>query len=103
MKALLNYLVIIILICSVSSTINPSKNKKGKQKTAAADVKFNKGPQLFSVYERNLVDQEPLASEIVAEAHTYYKERSIKNFNGTTLGYVTPVILFFRNSYHNLI
>lgn len=97
MKALLSCLVITYLICSVSSTINPSKNKKGKQKSqTAADVKINKGPQLLSVYDRNLVDNEPLASDIVAEANTYYKERSVKNFNGTLLGYVTPVSQFAR-------
>lgn len=92
MKALLDYFLVALLICCVSSTINPSKNKKGKQKTQeVADLKINKGPQLLSVYDRNLVDNEPLASDIVSEAHTYYKERSVKNFNGTVLGYVTPV------------
>lgn len=89
MRTFINCLLFTVLIYSVSSTINPSKIKKGKQKVQEAVV--NKGPKLFSVYERNLVDSEPLASDIVAEAHTYYKERSLKNFNGTVLGYVTPV------------
>lgn len=97
MRFLLNGLVITILVYSVSSTLNPSKNKKGKQKSQdTAEIKVNKGPQFHSVYERNLVDSEPLASDIVAQAHTYYKEKSLKNFNGTVLGYVTPV-----SSYHS--
>jgi chitinase domain-containing protein 1 len=90
MKRLLNYVLIAILIASASATINPSKNKKNKQKTGD-DVKEKSGPQEKSVYERNLVDNEPLASDIIAEAGTYFKETGLKNFNGTVLGYVTPV------------
>jgi len=91
MKFVLNGLVIIALISCVSSTINPSKNKKGKQKNQEpTNVKLNKGPQESSVYDRNLVESEPLASDIVAEAHTYYRDTRLKNFNGTVLGYVTP-------------
>lgn len=97
MKLLLNYVLFIVLTVSfVSATINPAKNKKGKQKTQAeVKIKINDGPHEKSVYERNLVDNEPLASEIIAESGTYYKETSLKNFNGTVLGYVTPVIYRF--------
>jgi chitinase domain-containing protein 1 len=85
--------ILIAAIATVSSTLNPSKNKKGKQKTEkVVNVKINKGPQEKSVYDRNLVDNEPLASAIISEAHTYYHDTSLKNFNGTVLGYVTPVI-----------
>lgn len=92
MQIFLKIVVGIALLTSVKATINPSKSKKTKQKTAAeVNVKINKGPQERSVYERNLVDHEPLASEIIAEAHTYYKDTSLKNFNGSLLGYVTPV------------
>lgn len=92
MKFLLNVVLLTVLVACVNATINPSKTKKAKQKTSAeVNVKINKGPQERSVYERNLVDHEPLASEIIAEAHTYYKDTSLKNFNGSLLGYVTPV------------
>jgi hypothetical protein len=91
MKRLLNYVLIAILIASASATINPSNNKKNKQKTTGDDVKEKSGPQDKSVYERNLVDNEPLASDIIAEAGTHFKETGLKNFNGTVLGYVTPV------------
>lgn len=90
MKILFKVVVGIALLTFVTATINPSKNKKTKQKTTS-EVKINKGPQERSVYERNLVDHEPLASEIISEAHTYYKDTSLKNFNGSLLGYVTPV------------
>lgn len=91
MKILLNSVLLIALTSCVSSTLNPSKNKKGKQKAQEANVKVNKGPQEKSVYDRNLVDNEPLASEILSEANTYYGNTALKNFNGTVLGYVTPV------------
>lgn len=95
MKILLNSVIIVALVSCVSSTINPSKNKKGKQKTQEpTNVKINRGPQEKSVYERNLVESEPLASEILAEAHTYYRDTGLKNFNGSVLGYVTPVSFF---------
>lgn len=88
-------LILATFIVCVSSTINPSKNKKGKQKTKEIPVnlKINTGPQEKSAYERNLVESEPAAADIIAEANTYYKETSLKNFNGTVLGYVTPVRL----------
>lgn len=98
MKLPLCYVLIIALIASfVSATINPAKNKKTKQKTQA-EAKINVGPQEKSVYERNLVENEPLASEILAESGTYYRETSLKNFNGTVLGYVTPVSYRFFSS-----
>ncbi|CRK90630.1 CLUMA_CG004332, isoform A [Clunio marinus] len=92
MKIIFSYILLILLISCVSSTLNPSKNKKGKTKSSKqeANFKVNKGPQEQSVYERNLVNNEPLASDIISEAHTYYKDTSLKNFNGTVLGYVTP-------------
>lgn len=93
MKVAARHVIVLILLTTcVSATINPSKNKKGKQKISDVNVKVNKGPQEKSVYDKNLVDIEPLASEIIAEAHTYYRETYIKNFNGSLLGYVTPVI-----------
>lgn len=94
MKLILVGAIFIVLIAHASATINPSKNKKVKQKSQpeVTKVVVNKGPVERSVYERNLVDNEPLSSEILSEAHTYYHETSLKNFNGTLLGYVTPVI-----------
>lgn len=92
MKVAAQCVIALILLTCVSATINPSKNKKGKQKSSDVNVKVNKGPQEKSVYDKNLVDNEPLASEIIAEANTYYRETYIKNFNGSLLGYVTPVI-----------
>lgn len=90
MKLSLKYVFLATLVVTVSATINPSKNKKNKQKQSDT-VKVRSGPQEKNVYERKLVDNEPLASDIIAESGTYYKETGLKNFNGTVLGYVTPV------------
>lgn len=92
MKALIQTVLIFLFITNISATINPSKTKKAKQKSSKeVNLKINNGAQDKSVYERNLVDNEPLAAEILAEANTYYKETSLKNFDGILLGYVTPV------------
>lgn len=84
------YLVIIALITCSSATLGPSKTKKGKQKISQ-DIKINDGPVYENVFERGLVTEDLLANRIVAEANTYFVDTSIKNFNGTVLGYVTPV------------
>lgn len=80
--------LILALISCTSATLGPSKTKKQK---ASQEIKIFDGPVGENVFERGLVVAEPLASQIVAEANTYYVGTSIKNFNGTVLGYVTPV------------
>lgn len=93
------------LITYSSATLGPSKTKKAKQKSQQ-ELKINEGPVSKNVFQRDLVDIEPLASRIVSEGNTYYQDTTIKNFNGTVLGYVTPVrkkssiahqILIFNN------
>lgn len=84
-------LVIHILIYSTQATLTPN-NKKSKKNPA--EVKMNHGPVNSDVFQRGLVDAEPQAANIIAEANTYYRETSLKNFNGTVLGYVTPVSLY---------
>lgn len=79
-------------------TLSPSnKNKKAK---SAKDVKVKSGPQPDSVIDRNLVEEEPMARDIIVENAAYYKDTKNRLFNGTVLGYVTPVIfcIEFSNS-----
>lgn len=90
MKFNLKVFLTLALISYTSATLGPSKTKKGKQKISQ-DIKINEGPVSENVFERGLVVAEPLASQIVAEANTYFFDTSIKNFNHTVLGYVTPV------------
>jgi chitinase domain-containing protein 1 len=90
MKNELKICVMVALVTAALATLGPSNTKKGKQK-APAEVKTNQGPVDKSVFDRGLVDAEPLASSIISEANTYFRDTSLKNFNGTVLGYVTPV------------
>jgi hypothetical protein len=88
------FIIALVICCSLSSaTLNPSK-KKGKSKNSkndVAEIKMNSGPVDLNIFDRQLVEMEPLASRIIEEANTYYKDTSIKNFNETVLAYVTPV------------
>lgn len=76
------------IYCNVNATISPKdKLPRESKKQGAART----GPQNESVFERNLIEIEPLASEILANCGAYYKETTKRNFNGTVLGYVTAV------------
>ena len=85
-------LLIPLLATCVHSTLNPNSKKSKKN---PPDVKTNSGPVNLDVFERGLVDAEPQSLSIIQEANTYYRETSLKNFNGTVLGYLTPVIAFY--------
>lgn len=83
--------VVLILTCVLLSNATiapPDKNKKTK---AAKEIKVNKGPVDRNVIDRNLVVDEPTSESILKESGTYYKNTSIRLFNGPTLGFVTPV------------
>lgn len=96
MKIRWEILTILTLIVFTSATLNPSKNKKGKSK-ATPEAKVNSGAVDKNVFDRNLVEIEPQSTSIISEANTYYRETGLKNFNGTVLGYVTPV----KSTRHN--
>lgn len=81
----------------VDATLSPSnKNKKPK---SGKDIKVKSGPQPDSVFDRNLVEEEPMARDIIVENAAYYKDTKNRLFNGTVLGYVTPVIFCIELSY----
>ena len=86
-------LFLVLIFCVglvlVSGTISPSSktNKGGKDK----EWKLKTGPISENVIQRELVDEEPFSKSIVVESGAYYEDTSLRNFNGTVLGYVTPV------------
>lgn len=88
---LISYQLVVIccILSIVSGTLTP-KNKKEKN-SKQKELKVKVGPVGESVFERNLVDEEPLANSIIIENGAYFKETSERLFNGTILGYVTPV------------
>lgn len=73
----------------VLGTISPSSKTKGKSKAKEYNVKT--GPTGTSVFDRNLIDEEPSSKAIIIENEAYHEDTSLRNFNGTILGYVTPV------------
>lgn len=85
------YLTIIILIFVnvflSESTLSPTRNKD-----KIRDVK--RGPIDVSVFDRNLISDKPNSKEILRENQAYFENTDVKNFNGTILGYVTPVSIF---------
>lgn len=86
----INILFIVTILCAIAlggATLTPSK--KGKKSTK--EVKPKKGPQSSSVIDRNLIEEEPAARDILLEHATYYRDTDSRLFNGTVLGYVTPV------------
>lgn len=85
-------LVALLLVVSiVDATLVPSK--KGKK--AAKELKTKQGPQPSSVLDRNLVEEEPAARDILVEHATYFRDTDRRLFDGTVLGYVTPVNIYY--------
>ncbi|XP_037033847.1 chitinase domain-containing protein 1 [Bradysia coprophila] len=79
-----------VLLCEVHCTLSPSnKSKKGSKTGKDKDFKIKLGPQQFSVFDRNLIEDEPSARDILVESGSYYEETENRLFNGTVLGYVT--------------
>lgn len=73
----------------VESTISPSD--KGKKAKASKELKVNSGPIDQNVIERNLIEDEPSAKDILVENAAYYQNTSARLFDGPVLVYVTPV------------
>ena len=94
-----NLIISLCVIChSVNATLSPS-NKNSKKNKQTKELKATNGPVLESVFDRNLIDDEPVARDILMESNAYYKDTKRRMFNGTILGYVTPVRLIMNNQY----
>lgn len=86
---LLSLFSLVYLIVNVHCTLSPPS--KGKKVKAVKELKINTGPVDKSVFQRNLIEDEPSARDILVENGAYYRDTSTRLFNGTILGYVTPV------------
>lgn len=86
--------LLICLICGPNwsqATISPSSKGKKNKIAKEKELKVNVGPIQDNVFERDLVDEEPAATDIIMENGAYCKDTARRLFNGTVLGYVTPV------------
>lgn len=91
-NSLINSIIFLFCIISLASTTLAPKDrqKKGlKQK----DVIIKSGPQDENVFDKQLVDMEPSSRDIMVENAAYYRNTKNRLFNGTVLGYVTPVCI----------
>lgn len=81
-------LLALFVVHECCGTLSPSdvKNKGKKVK----ELKVKQGPQLSSVIDRGLIQEEPSAKDILVENGAFYEETALKNFRGNVLGYVTP-------------
>lgn len=90
------YVFLVIAVSLATSTISPSD--KGKKSKATKEIVANSGPVDKSVFDRNLIEDEPFARDILLEHSTYFKNTSVRNFDGPLLGYVTPVSVLRSSS-----
>lgn len=91
MKFHLDSSLIVILACVVFTEATLAPPDKGKKSKPVKEFKVNKGPVDRNVHDRNLVIDEPTSESIIKESATYYKNTSARQFDGPTLGFVTPV------------
>lgn len=90
MKVLLiTALICLIISPNVLCTLSPSS--KGGKKSKDKELKVKTGPIGESVFDRGLLDDEPSSKSILIENGAYFKDTSLRHFNNTILGYVTPV------------
>lgn len=91
------YILLCILPLFCIATLTPkSKNREVKIKPE----KVKSGPQNYSVFDRNLIVENPTAKEVVLNHQAYYADTKKRNFDGFVLGYVTPVSATNNNIIH---
>lgn len=81
-------LLLSFVLLTTATIAPPDKKKRAKH---IKEVKVNKGPVERNVFDRNLIEDEPNSEAILKECGTYYKNTSARQFDGPTLGFVTPV------------
>ena len=82
-----------IFIDNANSTISPGDKSQKQPKP----LKVKTGPRDESVFDLDLIDIEPSAREILINSGSYYKNTAERRFNGTVLGFVTPVSLNIKS------
>lgn len=92
--ATVQVLLCVLLSCRFTQgTLSPNSKSKSKNK----ESKFLRGPQDNDVFSLDLVSPQPSPKEILMHHEAYYKDTALRHFNGTTLGYVTPVGTKLKN------
>lgn len=85
-------LYLAFIIATNNATIAPGEGRaKSKSTTSVKTLKIYEGLRDQSLQELKLIKPEPSAKDILIYHGTYYRELSQRHFNGTILGYLTPV------------
>lgn len=90
----LNNKIIIIWIlysCLITNNLEATISPGDKSQKQPKPLKLKTGPREESVFDLDLIDIEPSAKEILINSGSYYKDTTLRHFNGTILGFVTPV------------
>lgn len=82
------YVLLSVLPSLCTATLTPKSKKK--EVHIKAD-KIKTGPQNYTVFDRNLIIENPTAKDIITNHQAYYADTEKRNFDGLVLGYVTPV------------
>lgn len=83
----LSLILVVFAFNLIEGTLSP-KSPKSKKTT---EEKFISGPQSYSVFDKNLVVENPTYKEIITNNKAYFENTNSYNFDGLLLGYVTPV------------
>lgn len=81
----------LVLLITIEATLAPKAKGANKKTIKQKEFKVINGPQEENVFDRNLVEEEPASRDIISDNAAYYRRTDKKLFNGTILGYVTPV------------
>lgn len=80
------FLCILPLLCQ--ATLTPKSKRK---QVEVKEEKTKIGPQNYTVFDRNLIVENPPAKDILLNHQAYFENTKKRKFKGLVLGYVTPV------------
>lgn len=86
---LLPVVIYLTVIPNARSTLTPKSLKSKKSEILPEKLKI--GPQSYSIFDEQLINDNPSYKEILINYQAYYKNVNTFNTPGIVLGYVTPV------------
>lgn len=84
------FMLFLLLVVVVNGTLYPSDKRRQTVKPMREFI-VRTGPVDKNVIDRNLIEEEPSPEDIIIESGAYYKNTSLKNFQGTLLACLQPV------------
>lgn len=91
------FMLFLLLVVVVNGTLYPSDKRRQTVKPMREFI-VRTGPVDKNVIDRNLIEEEPSPEDIIIESGAYYKNTSLKNFQGTLLACLQPVSITSKNN-----